>query len=366
MSVVTSRPPVSSVRPGTSTVRSTVTSTVTSTVAPKANTVTTTPPATTEQVEQVEQVEPTRVGRTGSGKAGRAARTAAREREVHGGLLGVAPTLEAIAGAELKAAQALDPRVTAASFDKACDRARRASVIVPEAQTVLSGFTRVIDAKLALTPSVVQALCAAVAHKDGAPDQLLNAIDHGPGDGAIVAEHQGRDQSEEPVAMIDAALAIKDGLSLQRVHFHGLLGDLILMDDKTGSGAVDVDRTRLALLRARQLASMKAANDSGEIKGPDDLFDVLPVLQGRAMAAVERFADAVATRFGLDGAARDRVAADWHFQDPQSGQHLFFVPSRGIHDRSGGTVSLGDTIDISALVYAKTDAKPKLHPRLQS
>jgi ADP-dependent phosphofructokinase/glucokinase len=571
----------------------------------------------------------------------RATRTAAREREVHARALGVSPTLEAIAAAELKAAQDVDPRVTVAAFERACDRARRAATLKPQAQTVLSGFTRLIDARLALTPAVVQALCAAVAHKDGAPDQLLDAIDRGPGDGAIVwprpkntvelvaslvrqlvlgggasmqlqitsehaafleevlragnvpltfamggagafasnvlsalppvrprffsrdplpgkiadrfAErveivdgdgaittpqkhridgdarvnfsceysagaplhilgrktlkvngrmttpvisgsgrvilgtkakdvvpgfdgvhdgalqkmakqtdtaffvgthyltqgspdearqaasslaralavmktanpkllrhhqyvlpkqadnevavmsamkgawdslsmnaveappllgrlraagltalganiepHQDRDRSEEPGAMLTAALGIKDALALQRIHFHGLLGDLVVIDDKTASGSVDVERTRLALLRARQLASMKAANDSGEIKGPADLFDVLPVVQGRCLAAVERFADAVAARFGLDASERERVVADWHFQDPRTGQHLFFVPSRGIHDRTGGTVSLGDTIDISALVFSRAEEKPKLHPRLQT
>jgi ADP-dependent phosphofructokinase/glucokinase len=184
--------------------------------------------------------------------------------------------------------------------------------------------------------------------------------------GASIDEHQDRDRSEEPGAMITGALGIKDAMGLQRVHFHGLLGDLIVVDDTTASGSVDIERTRLALLRARQLASMKAANDSGEIKGADDLFDVLPVVQGKCLAAVERFADAVAARYGLDVAGRERVVADWHFQDPQTGQHLFFVPSRGIHDRSGGTVSLGDTIDISALVFSRAEAKPKLHPRLQT
>jgi ADP-dependent phosphofructokinase/glucokinase len=162
--------------------------------------------------------------------------------------------------------------------------------------------------------------------------------------------------------MIHGALCIKDAMALSRVHFHGLLGDLIVIDDAPG---VDVDRTRLALLRARQLASMKAANDSGEIKSADDLFDVVPVVQGRCLAAVERFADAVSSRYHLDADGRAHVAAEWHYFDQASKQHLFFVPSRGIHERSGGTVSLGDTIDIAALVFSRTETKPKLPPRLQ-
>jgi len=549
---------------------------------------------------------------------------AQRERAAHAAALGCAPTGEAIAAAELSAAQKVDARVTANDMARAVDRARRAQVMTPHAQNVLSGFTRVIDAKIALTP----ALLAALASEVGAPDLLLDAIAHGPGGGAVVwarpknavelvaslvrqvvlgkgasmhlqlepehqafiertakahgepaqkamggagafasnllsalpnqrprffsaepvpkgiaerfsprvevvtkdgsrstamkgatdvparmnfsaeysgdlpltivgrthlkingadtplttsgsgrvilgsrakdvvpgfdgvasdtleaigkdndiaflvgihyltqgspdeamakatalasslqamktanpsllrhhqyvlpkqasteglvmtamrgawdslsmnaveapmllhslkdaklttqggniTQHQGRDASEEPAAMIDGALAIKDGAALKRVHLHGLLGDLIVTDDDGAAGeGVDVDRTHQALLRARQLASVKAANDSGEIVSPADLFDVEPVVQGRCLAAVQRFADAVAARYGLSDDERQKVVDDWHFQDPQTKQHLIFVPSRGIHDRTGGTVSLGDTIDVSALVFS--------------
>jgi hypothetical protein len=258
-----------------------------------------------------------------------------------------------------------------------------------EAQQAATSFARALSVMKAANPKLVrhhqyvlpkQASNEGVvmAAMKGAWDSLsMNAVEvpplltrlRGAGLtrlGAGIDEHQDRDRSEEPGAMIAGALGIKNAMELQRVHFHGLLGDLIVVDDKFDGGSIDIERTRLALLRARQLASMKAANDSGEIKSADDLFDVLPVVQGRCLAAVERFADAVAVRFGLDAAGRERVVADWHFKDPQTGQHLFFVPSRGIHDRSGGTVSLGDTIDISALVFSRADARPKLHPRLQT
>ena len=577
-----------------------------------------------------------------------AKRAAERERGAHARGLGCAASHDGIAAAELKAAVDVDGRVTAADFDRAVDRARRAQTLVPARQTVLSGFTRVIDAKLTLTPSLVSALCAAVGIS--AHDQLLAAIDAGPGNGAIawprpqgqiefvaslvrqlvlgggaslqlqvqpehgafleavvaaeraplqqamggagafasnllaalptvrprffsaeplpekiaarfserveivdksgtaaaarkrsvdeparvnfsceysagqplsvlgrdtlkingtstalaiggsgrvilgtkakdivpgfdgvddvavkqmakdadtfffvgshyltqgspaeaeasatklarsldvmreanpklvrhlqyvvpkqasteavvmgalkgscdslsmnavelpgllcrlgaaghtavvVDEHQHRDLSEEPAGMLDGAVALTAAMSLGRVHLHGLYGDLIVVDDKGPAGAVDVDRTRLALLRARQLASIKAANDSGEITGAHDLFDVAPVVQGKCLAAVQRFADAVAARYGLNdsrptrcsmagASSRADVVKDWHFFDAATQQHVFFVPSRGIHDRTGGTVSLGDTIDISALVFSSTAERPKPHPRLAS
>jgi ADP-dependent phosphofructokinase/glucokinase len=168
-----------------------------------------------------------------------------------------------------------------------------------------------------------------------------------------------REQAEEPASMLAGALGVKEGLGLNRVHLHGLYGDLVVVDDAN----VDVERTRLALLRARQLASMKAANASGEIKGKDDLFDVVPVVQGRCLAAVQRFADAVQARFGLSDDARAAVARDWVYVDADQ-RAFFFVPSRGIHDRTGGTVSLGDTIDASALVFSKPDPRPPTLPQL--
>jgi ADP-dependent phosphofructokinase/glucokinase len=190
--------------------------------------------------------------------------------------------------------------------------------------------------------------------------------------GAGLATSSQRGDSEEPAAMLEGARAIADALGLPRVHLHGLYGDLVVVtDDQEASGtgitsAVDADRTRAALLRARQLASMKAAADTGEIKGPADLFDVVPTVQGRCLAAVQRFGDAVAAAHGLSTAERADVVADWHWQDPLGKRQVFFVPSRGIHDRTGGTVSLGDTIDVSALVLARTRGRPRSHPRLAS
>jgi ADP-dependent phosphofructokinase/glucokinase len=168
-----------------------------------------------------------------------------------------------------------------------------------------------------------------------------------------------RDVAEQPSTMLSGALGLLDAMKLSRVHLHGGEGDLVVV-----SGAVDVERTRAALLKARQLAAMKATNDSGEIKGPDDLFDVVPVVLGTGLAAVEAFADDVARRFSLSPAERDRVARDWCFADDKTGRTLFFVPSRGIHDRTGGTVSLGDTIDATALLFSRTSARPPVHPQL--
>ncbi len=210
--------------------------------------------------------------------------------------------------------------------------------------TALKGHVESISMNAVELPALIDRL-----HKAG-----LSRIDQNP--------NLARELAEDAPAMITGARGLKEALGLQRVHLHGLHGDLIIAN----AADVDVDRTRLALLKARQLASMKAANDTGEIKSSDDIFDVSAVVEGRALAALHRFADALAHQHGLDGPARAAIVREWFWVDPKTADVVIFVPSRGIHDRTGGTVSLGDTIDASALVFSKTDGRPKEHAQLVS
>ncbi|MBI1944264.1 MAG: hypothetical protein HYS27_01140 [Deltaproteobacteria bacterium] len=168
-----------------------------------------------------------------------------------------------------------------------------------------------------------------------------------------------REAAEDPLHMLEGALMIADGLSLPRVHLHGLEGDLVVSAKGT-PGAKDPERQTLALVKARQLAANKAANDTGEIKSADDVWPVVPSVRGTGLAALHRFADALQARFGLSDRERALVVERWWWQNPADGTVIHFVPSRGIHDRTGGTVSLGDTIDASALMFALEGRAPKL------
>jgi hypothetical protein len=174
-------------------------------------------------------------------------------------------------------------------------------------------------------------------------------------------EHPVRDEAEKPATVLDGADALKKGMRLSRVHVHGSLGDVVIVDR-----VKDPERQVLALLRARQVASMKAANETGEITSPADVFRLAPIVEGRGLAAVHDFADAISEKFGpLSAKEHAKIVERWWWRDPNSGEYYFFVPSRGIHDSSGGTISLGDTIDVTALVFGmETEkARPLLHPR---
>ncbi|MBN9413929.1 MAG: hypothetical protein J0I12_00765 [Candidatus Eremiobacteraeota bacterium] len=162
------------------------------------------------------------------------------------------------------------------------------------------------------------------------------------------ASTASREVMEHPPHLLENALELKEAMGLKRLHFHGLHGDLLVCPTPK-----DPERNVLALMRARQVAAMKATNPSGEIKKADqELWPVLPVVEGACLASVQKFADAVQGRYQLSDTQRDQVAKDWYFDDGR-GSTVYFVPSRGIHDRTGGTVSLGDTIDSMALIYGR-------------
>lgn len=161
-----------------------------------------------------------------------------------------------------------------------------------------------------------------------------------------ISSSSERPVMEAPANILDNALRLQETMGLQRVHVHGQFGDLVVAPTPR-----DKERTVLSLVKARQLAAMKAANLSGQVKEQSEMWPVLPLVEGKCLASVQKFADSLQERFGLSDAERGQVASDWYYDDGR-GTTIFFVPSRGIHDRSGGTVSLGDTIDASALLYS--------------
>jgi ADP-dependent phosphofructokinase/glucokinase len=176
-------------------------------------------------------------------------------------------------------------------------------------------------------------------------------------------KHMTHQDGEQPASLLDGAMHLKQAMGLSRVHVHGLFGDMVIVDQSK-----DPERQVLALMRARQLASMKSANESGEIKSPDDIWPLAPIVEGAGLAAVHAFADELRKRFGakVDDRAYAQIIDRWWYREPDSGRSYFFVPSRGIHTTPGGTISLGDTIDSGALIHALEPERVKKlnHPRV--
>ena len=97
--------------------------------------------------------------------------------------------------------------------------------------------------------------------------------------------------------------------------------------------------------RARQLVTMKAANRSGEIRMArgrnKDVWPIHATFPGEYLAAEHAFADAMQQRFQLSRAQRDQIVRDRYFRDPDTDRLYVFVPSRGLRDKHGGTISAG-------------------------
>jgi hypothetical protein len=165
--------------------------------------------------------------------------------------------------------------------------------------------------------------------------------------------------------MLESALALSEGMGAPRVHVHGWDGDLLLLEDPC-----EPERDVGALLRARQHVVAKSANPSGELKSPEDFWPVsspdggtalamVPGVSGPGLVALHDFADAVAERFGLSEQERSQVAERWWFRDETSGRTYIFVPSRELHEKGGGTVSAGDTIDSTAWMFGSRRHPPR-------
>ena len=164
--------------------------------------------------------------------------------------------------------------------------------------------------------------------------------------------------------MLEAAEDLMGAFSLSRLHLHAMAGDLLVID-----GCEDPHRQVLALLRARQYVSMKAANPSGEVrvaKGKKrEVWPVHATFPGEHLAAEHEFADAMQARFGLTDLQREQILRDRWYRDPETRRVYVFVPSRGLRDKRGGTISAGDTIDLVALLLGREKSGRTTRPRMR-
>lgn len=157
-----------------------------------------------------------------------------------------------------------------------------------------------------------------------------------------------REESEEVENVLAGAAMLRECMQLQRVHIHGAAGDLVVCPTPADPG-----RMVLTHLRARQLASMKAANRSGQLRDAEDVWTIAPVVTAQGLAGVHSFADALRDRFALNAQTHAEIIERWYWSDRRTGLTWAFVPTRGIHEDTGGKVSLGDTMDLVPLLLAE-------------
>ena len=183
----------------------------------------------------------------------------------------------------------------------------------------------------------------------------LSGVDANPNMPAALAD--------EPKSLIAHARAIRDALQLETSWVRGNLGDVCVM--KEPIDAARAERVIDSFLRARQMAAMKNAISSGEIKSREDYVDLTAMVEGKNLAALQRFVDDLEAQAAADGLVFDRSAVlkDWCWHDPTRNEVVFFIPNHGIHDFTGGLVSTGDTIDTTIAEHLVDKSRPT-DPRL--
>ncbi len=153
-------------------------------------------------------------------------------------------------------------------------------------------------------------------------------------------------RAESAEAMLAGAAELKAALGLKRVHIHGRNGDLIIDEGKGRRRGV------LAAMRGRQLAVQKAAIQTGELKSPHEVERLVPLPSAKSLAAIYEFSDALSGRLGLSPKQTSKLHRRWWHRD-EAGDTYSFVPARALYTREGGTISLGDTIDFTTLVFSR-------------
>jgi ADP-dependent phosphofructokinase/glucokinase len=159
-----------------------------------------------------------------------------------------------------------------------------------------------------------------------------------------------RQAQEEPSEIYRLGQELMLALGLRRLHVHGYDVDLIL---QRNGNARSMRRQSMAAMKGRQVGVNKVVGASGEIRRSADLWPVTPSVSGQGLGALQRFGDFLAREEGLNPAARQRVVESGIYLDGADGVSVAISPSRRFNTIRGGLVSLGDTLDLTTLVYGR-------------
>jgi hypothetical protein len=127
-----------------------------------------------------------------------------------------------------------------------------------------------------------------------------------------------------------------------------------------GGSEARLAREGRAAFKERALGVAKVVGASGEIRSRRDLFPMVPTVEADSLAALQRFADYLTHRDRLDARARNRIVRSGRYRGGRDGISVSITPTRQFHSSEGGLVSLGDTIDITALLSARLGDPPGL------
>jgi len=169
---------------------------------------------------------------------------------------------------------------------------------------------------------------------------------------AISRQSGPRVNVERPARIYASARALIDATGYERVRIHARWFDLTLVrTDATEAGA----RTRLsrearASFHARAVTTNKVANPNGRIREAADRWPVVSSMPAEAFREVEKTVNAIARTHGLGNAAKQQLMETGiHVATSPGGVSIALTPAREFYDFSGGLISAGDTLALTAL-----------------
>jgi ADP-dependent phosphofructokinase/glucokinase len=163
---------------------------------------------------------------------------------------------------------------------------------------------------------------------------------------------------EDPRRVYELAVALQKATGMERVRVHARWMDMVVV--KTDAHKPLAHKRMQAEARAshasRALATMKVANESGEIAKASDRWTVLPSLPADGIATVMKLADHLAEKNVLAPSDRRRfVIEGTHVATRSNGLSIAATPAREYHDMTGSKVSAGDTLALGALLEVGHD-----------
>ncbi len=157
---------------------------------------------------------------------------------------------------------------------------------------------------------------------------------------------------ENPTRIFTLARALLEATQTERVRIHARWFDLTLVrtNKNVGTAVERMKRESSANHFARAVTTNKVANPSGQIRTAKDRWPVVASLPARSFQEVGKLIDHVARTRSLSATQKEGFrSSEILMAAKNGGVSIVVTPAREFYDFSGGLISAGDTLALTAL-----------------
>jgi hypothetical protein len=164
-------------------------------------------------------------------------------------------------------------------------------------------------------------------------------------------------RTESPNIILQSALTLHSILGIPIVRVRGRRVDLTIISNDLDLPTPVVEDLKHHLTASRLLGVIKTAVSSGLITESRHVTQLFNFPEGQTLAALQVLEDSLIQRYGrrVDG----RISHNFTARLPD-GRTIIATPPLSFFDKSGGTVSAGDVIDVSFLVESAAQLRDQL------